>query len=553
MSALPQPGSASRSHPNDRAGLPVWMYVGIWIGGCAGLVGALLAAANLLAIDEARYAGVAWEMLTHNHWLVPHKNGQPYSDKPPLLFWLLAGGWWLLGPSVAWARLVPGLFALATLTTTGLLARGLWPRAPRAALLAPTVLLGFPLWALWTPLLMFDVVLTFWVLVAIAGVALAGLRGRRSGWLLVALGLGLGTLTKGPVAFLHALPVMLLAPLWRPRPHRGWWPWYACVLLACLTGAGLALAWALPAAQVGGTDYARAILWDQSAGRVSDSFAHEHGPLWYLLWLPLLLFPWILWPSTWSGLVRLRPRADAGVRFLTCWLLPVFAAFCLISGKQIHYLLPLLPGMALLLARGLSLVVDRPGPGGVGLLVALPLAALAGGLLALPRLQAALDWPAWTGQLPAALPWTVGGLALLPLIPRQNVERRATLIALASVGTIASLMLGAVGTASPHYDWAPVAALVAQAQSHNRPVAFLGHHHNGLQFPGRLQAPVTELGSAEAARSWAADRADGLIVALYDRPPPCELVFRQRFRGGWLGVLDAVTVNARPTCLPSGR
>ena len=39
--------------------------------------------------DEARYAYVAREMAQDGHWLVPHRSGEPYAHKPPLLFWLI--------------------------------------------------------------------------------------------------------------------------------------------------------------------------------------------------------------------------------------------------------------------------------------------------------------------------------------------------------------------------------------------------------------------------------------------------------------------------------
>ncbi len=39
--------------------------------------------------DEARYAYVAREMAQDGHWLVPHRSGEYYAHKPPLLFWLI--------------------------------------------------------------------------------------------------------------------------------------------------------------------------------------------------------------------------------------------------------------------------------------------------------------------------------------------------------------------------------------------------------------------------------------------------------------------------------
>jgi len=36
--------------------------------------------------DEARYVYVAREMRADSHWLVPHRSGEYYAHKPPLMF-----------------------------------------------------------------------------------------------------------------------------------------------------------------------------------------------------------------------------------------------------------------------------------------------------------------------------------------------------------------------------------------------------------------------------------------------------------------------------------
>ena len=60
----------------------------------------------LLPIDETRYISVAWEMYVNGDYLVPHKNGEIYSHKPPLLFWLINIVWFFTGVSDMAARLV---------------------------------------------------------------------------------------------------------------------------------------------------------------------------------------------------------------------------------------------------------------------------------------------------------------------------------------------------------------------------------------------------------------------------------------------------------------
>ncbi|MDP1533672.1 MAG: dolichyl-phosphate-mannose--protein mannosyltransferase, partial [Rubrivivax sp.] len=54
----------------------------------AALTAVVLSTRPLSPIDETRYVGVAWEMWLRGDFLVPFKNGEPYSHKPPLLFWM---------------------------------------------------------------------------------------------------------------------------------------------------------------------------------------------------------------------------------------------------------------------------------------------------------------------------------------------------------------------------------------------------------------------------------------------------------------------------------
>src|SRR6185312_8800785 len=71
-------------------------------------------------------------------------------------------------------------------------------------------------------------------------------------------------------------------------------------------------------------------------------FAHQRPWWWYLPLVPVLLLPWLLTlrapKGAWAGLWRGRFG-----RFVWCWWVVPLMAFCAISGKQIHYLLPLLP------------------------------------------------------------------------------------------------------------------------------------------------------------------------------------------------------------------
>src|SRR5580658_6119617 len=57
--------------------------------------------------DESRYAQIPREMMERGDLVVPVLQGEPYLDKPPLMYWLIIGSYRLFGVSEWAARLVP--------------------------------------------------------------------------------------------------------------------------------------------------------------------------------------------------------------------------------------------------------------------------------------------------------------------------------------------------------------------------------------------------------------------------------------------------------------
>jgi 4-amino-4-deoxy-L-arabinose transferase-like glycosyltransferase len=416
-----------------------------------------LAARPLLPIDETRYASVAWEMYRTGDWLVPHLNGQPYSDKPPLLFWAIVAGWRIFGASSLWARLVAPLFGVGALALAARLARHLWPDRDAPSALAPLVLVGTPLWLVYATMTLFDTLLTCGVLIAFAGMIGAWRGGGLRSWSLAALGIGLGLFAKGPVVFLHVLPVALLAPWWTAgaRPA-SWARWYGGLGLALLGGAALVLAWALPAAWAGGPEYAQQIFLRQTMGRLVRAFAHNRPLGWYLPIAPLLGLPWLLWPRLWRAFASLhRAGWDAGARFCAGYVASVFVAFSLISGKQVHYLVPLVPALALLEGRALD---------GAG-----------------------------------------GGAA------RRGVLR----IAVAAAALVAGVQIGASRMLHEQLDLAPIAVEAAALERAGRPIAYAGLYAGEYHYLGRLTRPF-EVIEEDGAKAWLDAHPDGAVIEVVD-------------------------------------
>src|ERR1041385_365275 len=66
-----------------------------------------------LADNEGRYAEVAREILARGDWITPHLNGEVFLNKPPLVYWLTALLFRVVGPSEM-ARLLSGAATLGT-------------------------------------------------------------------------------------------------------------------------------------------------------------------------------------------------------------------------------------------------------------------------------------------------------------------------------------------------------------------------------------------------------------------------------------------------------
>lgn len=479
---------------------------------------ARVAALPLMPIDETRYLSVAWEMWQQHALLVPTLNGEAYPDKPPLLFWLIHLAWWLFGTSDWVARLVIPAVGLASFWLSADLVRQLDPDARQAAWWTPLVLLSTTLWFLYLPLSMFDILLSACLLATVD----AWLRYLRTGHhrmvVLAGMGLGLGILAKGPVIFVYWLPLALATRAWWPRaasaPHKIYWPLLAASLLGALVG----LAWAIPAAIAGGEDYASAILWNQSAGRLSQAFDHARPWYWYL---PVLLVATLPWPlaNLWH-----RPWMHTSLQRFSVWgLLPALGLLSLISGKQAHYLMPTLPFVAIWISH--RLVASPPGRQWA---VALLLVAVTGMLLYLPELSGRF-FP----EAPLS-PWTRLG-ALVPLTLAILLVRRPCSAILVGAWPLSLLTLLLLSPAiQGYYNLKPMAERLAMLEAQSRPLAYAGEYHNQFRFLGRLETDLTAIDDGQALQDWVAAHPRGRVIEVLRAPSQrqAEIAsYRQPYRG----------------------
>lgn len=496
----------------------------------AGLLASFLL--PLVPIDETRYVSVAWEMWNADSYAVPLLNGEPYSHKPPLLFWLIQAGWKLFGVNELTPRLIPTFFGMLCILLLHRISLLLWPEEKKTASCASLVLGSTVIWMLWSFAVMFDVILTFWVLLAVAGMLHAEKAPAwKKGWVLLTLGIAGGLLTKGPVIFVYTLPLIFLHALWSPeRPLK----WRVHMFTALLAGFGLAMLWAVPASIKGGEIYREAIFWKQSAGRVASSAAPHHRPFWwYLPLLPVVFFPWSLFRPSFSKFHR--RSADKGTQLLVLWLAVPFIIFSLISGKQIHYLVPLIPAGALLIGRNIARSTESAGKTSVkaigSLYLLLGLAALALPFITLGtdvgRLEPGSTRFAATGLLAAGL--------LLLVLPFRSTGGIAKGIALSTVLILLFGLVEANGSFMKSYDIKKMAVFIKSKMDEGRVMAHVGPYHGQYQFLGRLIRPLPIVkNNREAVRNFVIGNPDCILISYVrtnEIPDNADIYYRQKFRG----------------------
>ena len=473
---------------------------------------------SLIPVDETRYTSVAWEMWLREDYLVPYLNGATYSHKPPLLFWLFMLGWQVFGVNEWWPRVIPLLFSLGSLYLVHLLARHVWPERD-VHLYAPVILLGFTIWSFFSTAVMFDMMLAFFVLLAIFSMvrALSGVG--QHWWLLTGLAWGLGMLAKGPVIFVHTLPVLLLAKFWldaeRTVPT-------GKILKGALSALAISvviiLAWVIPAIlspSGGWENYGRSLLLGQNIERALKAPNDALAWWYYLPVLPFLLFPWFYWGGVWKSLFCKRDRpllGERGVRFALIWSVSVIIIFSLISGKKVHYLLPILPAIALLFGAAMDRSKVEAGRFSM-LVVALMYVLIAIGVGYAAMMYPVDKRPYWIADISiwAWLPFILLAMAGVWL-SRGNLLSQTRLITLQSMLVLALLHATIFIPAMQGYGLKDISLKVRELQDRGVTVAHIGKYQDEYHFLGRLEKSLALLHESEAP-VWLANHPDAYVIS----------------------------------------
>ena len=548
LAVLPEESSLSPFQQKLSRTAP-YLFMGVLIFGA-------LAWRPTTAPIELETLASAWHMHLRDT-LVPLRNGALAPEVPPLLHWLILGGWQVFGVSEWWPRLVPALAALATVLLIGRTALVLWPHRAATPIFARLLLTGIGAFvvamtmvepqtlALPFTLASFHALSALWMGRAGAWCTIAG-------WLASAAAAGLAVMAGGWTWAL--VPLLCACGIWllddATRQERNAFAW----LLGGLITSALAL---LPA-----------WLWLRSTGGAGMPFDFGNGwtdpateasraAPWSLLLLPLALYPWICWKTLWRALNRhLREKVGVGFRLCLAFLgAAIIAGF--VSGWQLVGLLSVVCPLSLLGARLLATQDIKPKdfhavvPGFLALFVGLIFFLMnivpTAHLDAVWRQVFVVPLPIWLGGigLLSGLSLLVIGYILAQLSPSHQVSRTLQ-VAILPILLMTSLNLEFDGNLRPFFDLTPVASRMKQLQDAGLSVAVFSDYRGEFDFAGRLEiAPQPVATRIEAAR-WAATHPAGAIVTYFDGSPlrlPALPMFRGVARDRWVAIWPASAVD----------
>jgi 4-amino-4-deoxy-L-arabinose transferase-like glycosyltransferase len=318
-----------------------WLRLAIFALPCAAFL-LRLGGAPLFDVDEGAFSEATREMFERGDFLSTYLNGENRFDKPILIYWLQALGYLLCGPT-EWAfRLPSALAAIGWCYATWHFARprfgadtALVALAVAASALGPFVI-GRAATA--------DALLNLLVALALFDAWRHIESGRRAPLLRSYMWIGLGILTKGPIALLIPATVSFLYCVsrrdWRRYLKVAFDP-FGWVILVILV-----VPWYATALAIHGQDFIDGFILKHNVKRFTGTLEKHAGSLFYYAFVvPLLLLPWT--GPLLASLRRIKTdvlmadnNSDNGLRrYLWIWAAFVIVFFSLSGTKLPHYAL----------------------------------------------------------------------------------------------------------------------------------------------------------------------------------------------------------------------
>lgn len=369
--------------------------------------------------DEAYSFGMVLEMVQRGDWVTPTLGGEPFMEKPPIMYvtgalCARAFGWLL--PLHDAARLAVWVFNGLTLAALGLAGRATW--GARQGWVGPVLFLGAVGLLHNQHMLMTDVALLTGFALGHAGLALS-LRRPVLGGSLLGTGVGVAFLAKGLLGpGLLGLTALALPVIFKPWRCRAYWQ-------SLLVAGGCCLPWVLvwPALLYQKSPALfKEWFWVNNLGRFmgSNNLGPKHKPFFYLTLLPWFALP-ALPLALWTFLKERRglfARPELQMPLLS--VLIMLAVLSLSADGRSLYAQPMLVPLALVAVPAADWLDGKLGRGLAAFLTGLAVVVVAGAWAGYALIQAGV--PASLGQwIHSQIPHYVPGFRLGPCLAGLGV------------------------------------------------------------------------------------------------------------------------------------
>ena len=302
--------------------------------------------------DEGIVAGVArniWRAEPGSYtWLYPTINyGEPYWNKPPLIHWAIALGYWLFGVSEWSTRIVPALLSAFTVPLVYLIGREIWRDRITSLCSAIVYLTLLPI-ARHGRLAMLDGAIACWFCLAVWCV----LRSRNPACHLgTGIALGFICLTKGIMMGVLLGGIVFIFIVWdRPKLLQSPYLW-----LGLMLGILPAVAWYGAQYQRYGGSFIGTSLGSQTFDRIWDSVGKRQNPPWYyLLEIAKYTLPWLIF-LPYGIKLAYQQRCNTWAKLSLIWAGVYLLAISVMATKLPWYVIPIYPAFSLLIGASLAI------------------------------------------------------------------------------------------------------------------------------------------------------------------------------------------------------
>jgi len=305
----------------------------------------------LIDPDEPRYASTARDMIINGNWIVPHFNGEPRINKPPLFYWTIALCYKIFGVNEFSSRLPSALAAFGTAIITYLWGRRSGSR--KDGFWSAMVLITSPLFFLIARFCITDMLLTFFVCASLYlfYIEYTETEKRNTRRLFLYFLLSMVFLVKGPVGILLFILITICFLLWVCDLKYIKRLWY---LPGFILFISIICAWGIPFWLTLGTKQIFSLLSQETSGRFVSGYAHPEAFYYYLPVFVIGFFPWSLFMFVvifhfFRKKKTFSKETKKQIYFFCTWCIITIIFFSCSRSKLMTYILPMSPSVALLM------------------------------------------------------------------------------------------------------------------------------------------------------------------------------------------------------------